>query len=104
MDRLQAAGVPAGMMQRVIEYLEDPQLTARGFLREMRQPYIEHTLRTENGPATFRGIADPELRPAPLAGEHTRLVGAKLLGLAESEVQRLIEAGVLEEAAVEAGA
>ncbi|MGW0808983.1 CaiB/BaiF CoA transferase family protein [Nonomuraea sp. NPDC002799] len=104
MERLQAAGAPAGMMQRVIEYLEDPQLIARGFLREMRQPYIEHTLRTENGPATFRGIADPELRPAPLACEHTRLVGAKLLGLAESEVQRLIEAGVLEEATVEAGA
>ncbi|MEV5409889.1 CoA transferase [Thermopolyspora sp. NPDC052614] len=98
MKRLQAAGVPAGMMQRVTEYLEDPQLTARGFLREMRQPQIEHVLRTENAPATFRGVADPDLRPAPLAGEHTRPVAAKILGLPESEVQALIEAGVLEEA------
>lgn len=97
MERLQAAGVPAGMMQRVTEYPGDPQLTARGFLREMRQPYIGHALRTENAPATFRGVADPELRPAPLAGEHTRMVSAKLLGLAESEIQALIEAGVLEE-------
>jgi crotonobetainyl-CoA:carnitine CoA-transferase CaiB-like acyl-CoA transferase len=101
MERLQAAGVPAGMMQRVIEYLDDPQLNARGFLREMRQPSIEHPLHTENAPATFRGVADPELRPAPLAGEHTRLVAAKLLGLAESEVRALIEAGVLEEATVD---
>ncbi|MEU7740871.1 CoA transferase [Nonomuraea sp. NPDC049158] len=98
MERLQEAGVPAGMMHRVIEYLDDPQLTARGFLREMRHPYIEHALRTENAPATFRGLADPELRPAPLAGEHTRMVAAKLLGLAESEIQALIDAGVLEEA------
>ncbi|WP_433444219.1 CaiB/BaiF CoA transferase family protein [Nonomuraea sp. CA-141351] len=97
MERLQAAGVPAGTMQRVIEYLDDPQLTARGFLREMRHPYIEHPMRTENGPATFHGAADPELRPAPLAGEHTRLVATKLLGLAEPEIQALIEAGVLEE-------
>ncbi|GAA5051631.1 crotonobetainyl-CoA:carnitine CoA-transferase CaiB-like acyl-CoA transferase [Thermocatellispora tengchongensis] len=97
MRRLQEAGVPAGMMQRVTEYLDDPQLRARGFLREMRQPHIGHTLPTENGPAAFRGIADPELRPAPLMGEHTRLVAAKLLGLAEPEVDRLIEAGVLEE-------
>ncbi|WP_214108240.1 CaiB/BaiF CoA transferase family protein [Acrocarpospora catenulata] len=96
MEVLQAAGVPAGMMQRVIEYLEDPQLVARGFLREMRQPHVDHVVRTENGPATFRGVADPELRPAPLAGEHTRVVAAKLLGLAESEIQALIEAGVLE--------
>ncbi|WP_431906551.1 CaiB/BaiF CoA transferase family protein [Nonomuraea jabiensis] len=99
MERLQAAGVPAGAMQRVIEYLDDPQLAARGFLREMRHPHIGHAMRTENGPATFGGVADPELRPAPLAGEHTRTVAAKLLGLAEPEIQALIEAGVLEEPA-----
>ncbi|MFG1688695.1 CaiB/BaiF CoA transferase family protein [Nonomuraea sp. NPDC049269] len=97
MERLQAAGVPAGMMRRVTEYLDDPQLTARGFLRETHHPTIGHALRTENAPATFRGVADPELRPAPLAGEHTRMLAAKLLGLAESEIQALIEAGVLEE-------
>lgn len=101
MERLQAAGVPAGMMQRVTEYLDDPQLTARGFLRETRHPHIGHVTHTENGPAAFRGVADPESRPAPLAGEHTRLVAAKLLGLAESEVQALIDAGVLEEVTAE---
>ncbi|MEV0383171.1 CoA transferase [Nonomuraea sp. NPDC050643] len=101
MERLQAAGVPAGMMRRVIEYLDDPQLTARGFLREMRHPHIGHPLRTENGPAAFRRIAEPELRPAPLAGEHTRVVAARLLGLAEIETQALIDRGVLEETTME---
>ncbi|WP_062357721.1 CaiB/BaiF CoA transferase family protein [Herbidospora yilanensis] len=96
MALLQAAGVPAGMMQRVTEYPDDPQLAARGFLREMRQTYIDHVVLTENGPATFTRVADPDLRPAPLAGEHTRQVAARLLGLTESEIEALIEAGALE--------
>jgi crotonobetainyl-CoA:carnitine CoA-transferase CaiB-like acyl-CoA transferase len=98
MALLQAGGVPAGMMQRVGEYLDDPQLTARGFLREMRQPQIGHPLHAEGGPARFRRIADPELRPAPLAGEHTRLVCAKILGLSETEIEALLRSGALEEA------
>ncbi|ROO87964.1 crotonobetainyl-CoA:carnitine CoA-transferase CaiB-like acyl-CoA transferase [Actinocorallia herbida] len=99
MTGLQAAGVPAGMMQRVVEYLDDPQLRARDFFRELDQPGLAAPLPTENAPATFQGLADPELRPAPRMGEHTREVCAKVLGLSDAEIESLLASGVLEEPA-----
>ena len=97
MTRLQEAGVPAGAMQRVTEYGGDPQLTARGYFRHLAQPQIAEPLPTENGPAHFRRIPDPPLRPAPLAGEHTREICTKVLGMSANEIDALVAAGVLEE-------
>ncbi|RAY16174.1 CoA transferase [Actinomadura craniellae] len=94
---LQSAGVPAGMMQRITEYAADPHLAARRFFRELHQPQFDAPLPTENGPATFRDVADPELRPAPLAGEHTREVCTKVLGMPAAEIDALVVAGALEE-------
>lgn len=96
MNLLQAAGVPAGMMRRVAEYPDDPQLAARGFLRELRQPQLAHPLPAGGGPARFERIAEPGLRPAPLAGEHTRLVCAEVLGMDAAEIESLIGSGALE--------
>lgn len=100
MTRLQAAGVPAGMMQRVADQLDDPQLAERGFLRRLAQPQFAVPLHTENAPAGFRQIADPPLRPAPLAGEHTRQICTNLLGRPDVEIDALVRAGVLEEASM----
>jgi crotonobetainyl-CoA:carnitine CoA-transferase CaiB-like acyl-CoA transferase len=52
---------------------------------------------TENAPARFRQVADPEIRPAPFPGQHTRELAARLLDLDDSEVDELIGAGVLTE-------
>ncbi|WP_322768034.1 CaiB/BaiF CoA-transferase family protein, partial [Frankia sp. Cr1] len=97
MSRLQHAGVPAGMMQRVADLPDDPHLAARGFFRRLAQPQLPEPILTENGPAVFTGIADPQLRPAPLQGEHTREICAKLLGLSDCDIDALVAAGVLEE-------
>jgi crotonobetainyl-CoA:carnitine CoA-transferase CaiB-like acyl-CoA transferase len=97
-ELLQRGGVPAGHMQRVEQVREDPQLHARGFFRTFEQPGVG-SLVVENGPFVARAIPDPPCEPAPRFGEQTRELCARLLGLAESEVERLLAAGVLEAAA-----
>ena len=94
---LQSAGVPAGWMRRVNELPDDIQLQARGFFRTLPQPQIAEALLTENGPAHFRNTPDPEIRQAPLLGEHTRQICSTLLGLTAHEIDTLFAAGVLEE-------
>jgi crotonobetainyl-CoA:carnitine CoA-transferase CaiB-like acyl-CoA transferase len=44
-------------------------------------------------------MPEPELRPAPYQGEHTREVAAQLLGLSSDDIQALIASGDLEDMA-----
>jgi len=97
MAELQAAGVPAAMMQRVPELLDDPHLAARGFFRRMEHPRIAVRMPTENAPAVFAHVDDPTLNPAPLPGEHSREVLSRVLGLPGEEIDALIAAGVVEQ-------
>ncbi|MGW0948906.1 crotonase/enoyl-CoA hydratase family protein [Streptomyces sp. NPDC002623] len=95
-ELLQAAGVPAAPMLRVAELLTDPHLAERGFFTELRQPTLDEPLPTEARPAHSLHLADPPLRPAPLAAEHTRELSRELLGLTDEETERLVDRGVLE--------
>jgi crotonobetainyl-CoA:carnitine CoA-transferase CaiB-like acyl-CoA transferase len=99
MTELQEAGVPAAMMQRIPQLLDDPHLAHRGFFRTMRHPRIADDMPTENGPAIFRHVADPPLRAAPLPGEHSRSVLSRVLGMSDDEIESLIDAGVVEQSA-----
>jgi crotonobetainyl-CoA:carnitine CoA-transferase CaiB-like acyl-CoA transferase len=96
MTTLQEAGVPAGMMQRLADHADDPQLRARGHWRLLVQPQLGEVLPTENGPATYRALAEPRMRPAPLPGEQTAEVMAEVLGLDAARIAELVEQGVLE--------
>ena len=51
----------------------------------------------ESSPAVFQRVEDPELKPAPLAGEHSREVLARVLGMPAEEIDTLIAAGVVEQ-------
>ena len=96
MERLQAAGIPAGLAAHPAHHLSDPQFAHRGFLRLVVQPDYEALL-TEGPP--FRGSRLPPgiEEPAPALGEHTREIAAALLGLGPEEVERLVAEGVLED-------
>jgi crotonobetainyl-CoA:carnitine CoA-transferase CaiB-like acyl-CoA transferase len=96
---LQAAGVPAGPMLRIPEHVTDPHLTARRFLVPAVHPLIGAPVPGERASAVFERMPDPPLRPAPLAGQHTRELAARLLGLSEASIQSLLDDGVLEESA-----
>ena len=94
MDRLQAAGVPAGMVQRSSDHLEDPQLLHRKFFHPMVHPemgeipYEGHQFRIagyENGPRF----------PAPCLGEHTIQVLTEILGYGDEDLARLAASDAL---------
>ncbi|MFF5290208.1 CaiB/BaiF CoA-transferase family protein [Paractinoplanes globisporus] len=102
MAELQAAGVPAAMMQRVPELLDDPHLADRGFFRTMHHPRIAEPMPAESAPAVFQHVAEPPLEPAPLPGEHSRAILRRVLGLPGEEIDALIAAGIVEHGLVEA--
>ncbi|MGH7820872.1 MAG: CoA transferase, partial [Candidatus Binatia bacterium] len=94
MERLQAAGVPAGMVQRSSDHLEDPQLRHRRFFRPLHHaemgevPYEGHQFRIlgyDNGP----------LAPAPCLGEHSITVLQEILGLGDEDLARIAGSGAL---------
>ena len=93
---LQAAGVPAGFMQRGEDYPDDPQLQARDFFRVLEQPGLDPIM-VDNMPFRSERIPPPPPSRAPELGEHTREVCVELLGMAPGEVERLLTAGALEE-------
>ncbi|MGZ4172693.1 MAG: CoA transferase, partial [Solirubrobacteraceae bacterium] len=93
---LQAAGVPAGFMQRAAEYEDDPQLRARDFLRTFEQPGLE-PMAIEHAPFRSELIPTPANMPAPEPGQHTREICTGLLGMDPDDVDRLVASGVLEE-------
>jgi crotonobetainyl-CoA:carnitine CoA-transferase CaiB-like acyl-CoA transferase len=94
---LQGAGVPAGMMQRVVDLPHDQHLRERRFFRTMTHPLIPEAMPTENHPALFGHIADAPLEPAPLLGQQSREALHELLGLSHDPIEELITSGVVEE-------
>lgn len=92
---LQAAGVPAGPMNRAEEVYADPQLQLRNVFSDMAHPLFEVPLPTESGAAPYRHIPPAPQRPAPLPGADTRAICRDVLGLAADETERLIADGVL---------
>jgi crotonobetainyl-CoA:carnitine CoA-transferase CaiB-like acyl-CoA transferase len=96
-ELLQAQDVPAGFMQRLSEYRDDPHFAARRFIRELTHPGLPEPLPTENTVVTSLHRPEPELRPAPYLAEHTVEVARRLLGLDAAEVEKLIADGHLED-------
>jgi crotonobetainyl-CoA:carnitine CoA-transferase CaiB-like acyl-CoA transferase len=87
-QRLQEAGIPAGMVQTGEDLAADPQLRHRNFIRTVDQPGL--------GPITAADVPlrlpGASLRPpaaAPRLGEHTDEILRDVLGYAEAEIERL---------------
>ncbi|OFJ53618.1 CaiB/BaiF CoA-transferase family protein [Mycolicibacterium grossiae] len=90
---LQEAGVPAGPMLRAADVPADPQVLARRVYAEMAHPLFAEPLPAETRPARFGRIADAELRPAPMPGEHTREICAEL-GMTGAQIDHLLDTDV----------
>jgi benzylsuccinate CoA-transferase BbsF subunit len=94
-ERLQAAGVAAGVVERAEDLFADPQLQQRSFFRRLPHAEIgEHAVLTQS----FRveGWRPGPQRAAPLLGEHTHAVCREVLELSEEEIARFAAAGVFE--------
>ena len=94
METLQAVGVPAGIVRRSKELLEDPHLKERGAWTMLdrdfvgRHPNVTAPYRLAGGPC---GIA----WPAPTLGQHNRQVLGGLLGLTDAELAALERDGII---------
>ena len=93
MDRLQATGVAAGMVQDPQQRADDdPQLQARDHIVELET--AGRTVRVDSLPMTVPSIPHDAYRMAPEPGEHTQRVLCQVLGMTEAEVQALQQKGV----------
>ncbi len=99
MERLQAAGVPAGVCQTAEDRCDrDPQLAALGWLTEVqgtkigRWPVAEFPVRLSRTPAYAGGPVD---RGAPCYGEDNAFILSTMLGMNEAEIRRLAEDDVI---------
>jgi len=99
MERLQRAGVAAGVCQTAEDRCDtDPQLAALGWLAEVTGtkigtwPVGEYPVLLDETPGS---IAGPVNRGAPCYGEDNYQVYEELLGLSAAEVERLARDGVV---------
>lgn len=97
MARLQEAGVPCGIVSKANDLFEDPHFKERSFFEITDHPSVGKyphfgmpfkMLRTPGGSHSH----------APLYGEHNRRVFCEVLGLEETEYNRLLEGRVSAEA------
>ena len=96
MRALQAAGVPAARMLRIADLPEFEYYRDRRFFRVDRHPYMDEPIVAERRHAVSQLLAEPDARPAPLIGEHSRAVVREWLGLDDSEIDRLLSEKVIE--------
>jgi crotonobetainyl-CoA:carnitine CoA-transferase CaiB-like acyl-CoA transferase len=90
--RLEEAGVPGGVLQRVDQVAADPHLAARGFFVDLPHPH-GGTVRAAGSPMRLGATPVRLERAGPLLGEHDDEILAEL-GLPPAERAALREAGV----------
>jgi len=92
---LQARGVASSVVETSRDVMEDRQLKARGYWREI--DHAEMGRITVNVPPFFSVEEGRKREPAPppMLGEQTREIATSLLGLSESECTQLMNEQVL---------
>jgi benzylsuccinate CoA-transferase BbsF subunit len=95
MARMQAAGVPAGVVKNTADVYDDPQLRKRNIFWPLN--HSEMGLFTHMG-QSFELSKTPAraYSPSPLLGEHTEYVCTRILGMSDEEFIELMQAGVFE--------
>ena len=94
MTKLQALGVPAGVVQNAQDLFADPQLEHRDFFNFLEHPVMGKCSHS-GWPAKF-SLSPAQIRPAPLLGADNEYICTKILGLSDEEFIDLINSGVLE--------
>lgn len=88
LERLKAADIPCGPVNRLSDLPQDEQLAAVDFLPLVDHP-SEGKIRMTRPPLRFSGARAPMRRPAPRLGEHSREILAEA-GLDKDAVEDLI--------------
>lgn len=94
LERIRAAGIPAGSVRAVPEALDAPEVAARGMVGMTPDPR-HGALRLMRSPLHLRGTPPREPTAPPRLGEHTDEVLARVLGHDTQELATLRESGVI---------
>jgi crotonobetainyl-CoA:carnitine CoA-transferase CaiB-like acyl-CoA transferase len=90
-EEAQRRHFPASPVSTPLDLVEDPQLIARGFLKEIDHPEFGRIKFPQGAIASVLGT---QLTPAPRLGEHTTAILTQL-GYSETDRQSLISAGAV---------
>ncbi len=94
MESLQRAGVAAGVVQNAADLACDPQLRERDFFVQLEHPVMGNTV-SDGSPMRLSETPAEYMRAAPLLGQDNSYVYCALLGMSETEMERLIAEGVI---------
>ncbi len=94
-EKLQAAGIRAGIVNTMKELYNDPQLQHRNQWVELEHPEIG-TMHYQRPPFILGKTSSGPGRRDPLLGEHNGYFYQELLGLSEKEYQELVNQGVID--------
>ncbi len=95
MRRMQAAGVPAGVVESGEDLVADPQLNHRGTHVILKHPEIGPHI-YQAPPYRFSKTPHELTMPAPCLGQHNEYVLKEILGMSDDEVAELLISGALE--------
>jgi formyl-CoA transferase/CoA:oxalate CoA-transferase len=94
LDRLEAAGIPAGPIHTVAEALAHPQVLARGMVTTIDHP-TAGPIRLPGVPVRLSDTPGAVRTPPPRLGEHTRAILGSILDLDASRLDDLAARGVI---------
>jgi benzylsuccinate CoA-transferase BbsF subunit len=94
MNRLQAVGIAAGVVQDARDLANDPQLKSRDFFVELDHPELGRTV-SDAVPIRLSRTEARYLRAAPTAGQDDDYVYRELLGMSAGDIAALREQGVI---------
>ncbi len=92
-ESLDAAGVPCGPINSVADVFEDPQVKARGMLRQVSHPCGVDVPQVAS-PMRFADAVLPDRAAPPLLGEHSDAILAEL-GYSATDIDALRSAGAI---------
>ena len=93
-ERLQQAGVPAGVVQNAEDLANDPQLLSNGFFVSLDHPVLGK-LETDTYPFKFKDRRQASWKAAPLLGEDNHFVFGTLLGMSDAMIQAYMSRGII---------
>jgi len=93
-DRLQEAGVHAGVVQNAADLAVDPQLEANGFFSSMEHPILGE-VPCDTYPIKFNEYEPGSWKPSPKLGDANGYVFGELLGLPEETIDLYVQQGII---------
>ena len=93
-ERLQQAGVRAGIVQNAEQLANDPQLLSNGFFNSIRHPVRGETT-IDTYPINFSNHQKRSWKPAPLLGEANQYVFGEILGMTKAAIESYVRKGII---------